>query len=90
MTNLQSSYLTYNCRSVEQSGCFGGVGSEAPDEVRLGVHQSAQQIVEPRVEILRDGRHWLIAILSAWIVVKHLKHFVCVDIETFKTFCLRG
>ena len=36
------------------------VGSEAADEVRLGVDQRAEEVVEARVEVLREGRHGLV------------------------------
>ena len=37
------------------------VGPQAADEMRLGVDQRAEKVVESRVEILREGRHGLIA-----------------------------
>ena len=37
------------------------VGSEAADEVRLGVDQRAEEVVESGVEVLRERRHGLVA-----------------------------
>ena len=40
-----------------------GVGVEAPNEVRLGVHQGPEQIVQARVEVLREGGHGFVPCL---------------------------
>lgn len=40
--------------SFEQHRCLGGVRAQAPDEVGAGVHQRPEQVVEARVEVLRE------------------------------------
>jgi hypothetical protein len=44
------------------------VGPDAADKVRLGVNQRPQQIVQPRVKVLRQRRNWIVAVQPAHIV----------------------
>jgi hypothetical protein len=44
------------------------VGPDAPDKVRLGVNQRPQQIIQPRVKVLRQRRNWIVAVQPGHIV----------------------
>lgn len=62
---LQSADLLDDGRPVEHGGLLGGVGAQAAHEVGLRVHQRPQEVVEARVEVLRERRHRLVAVLAA-------------------------
>lgn len=62
LQDLQGPYLSADDRPVEMGGRLGAVGAHAADEVRLGVHERPEQVVEPRVEVLRERRDGVVAV----------------------------
>ena len=68
--DLKSSDLAANNSPVEIARLFGTVGAHAPDEMRLGMNERAEQIVQSCVKILRQRRHGIVAIQSIVVGAK--------------------
>ena len=62
LEDLQRPDLLNHEPAVEVRRAAGLVWPHAAHKVWLGVHEGAQQIVQPRVEVLRQGRHGLVAV----------------------------
>ena len=63
--DLEGADLARDDGPIEDGRLLGTVGANTAHKVRLGVHQSSQQIVQPRVEVLRQRRHRIVAVQSA-------------------------
>lgn len=42
--------------------CLGAVAPDAPDEMGSRVDQCSQQIIQPRMKVLRQRGDWLVAV----------------------------
>ena len=77
--DLKASDLVADDETIEALGYLLRVGPDAPNEVRLGVDQSPQQIVQSRVEVLRQRRHRLVSVLPETIIPPFSSRYsVCV------------
>lgn len=62
LQNLQCSDLADNGPLVEVAGFLTRVASKAADKVRSWHDERSKQVVEPRVEVLRESWNWFISI----------------------------
>lgn len=62
--DLKSADLATDNSPVEITRLFGTVGPHASDEVRLGMNERTEQIVQSCVKVLRQRRHGIVTIQS--------------------------
>ena len=84
--HLESSDLTRDNRSIKLLRLFGAIGADAADEVRLGVHQRPQQIVQARVEVLSQCRDRIVPVQSKQQQNSSVKKYILISINKCNYF----